>query len=202
MVNKLTKENIIATITKIEYIQPKDTTLTICILTLQNGFTVTGESACVDICNFNKEIGEEIAYENAFEKIWVLEGYLLCSKIQAHKQTIENIAKLCHAVNMSYCVATGDNTQVTWDSAHDWQKDSAIAGVKYKLDNLDATPADQHQAWSDDKINSGWVYGDVKDVTKKEHPCLVPYEELPVEQRAKDYIFSSIVETMYNLYLK
>ena len=93
MVNKLTKEDIIATITKIEYIQPKDTTLTICILTLQNGFTVTGESACVDICNFNKEIGEEIAYENAFKKIWVLEGYLLSSKIQAYKETTVSRSK-------------------------------------------------------------------------------------------------------------
>ena len=52
-------------------------TTTICQLTLENGFTVTGESACVDPDNFDKTIGESIAYENARNKIWVLEGYLL-----------------------------------------------------------------------------------------------------------------------------
>ena len=51
--------------------------LTICCLTLENGFTVTGESACASPENFNESIGMKIAYENARQKIWALEGYLL-----------------------------------------------------------------------------------------------------------------------------
>jgi hypothetical protein len=51
--------------------------LTICVLKLKNGFLVTGESACADPANFNAEIGRKIARENAREKIWMLEGYLL-----------------------------------------------------------------------------------------------------------------------------
>jgi hypothetical protein len=54
-----------------------DTCLTVCCLTLENGFTVTGESACASPENFNSEIGEKIAFNNAREKIWMLEGYLL-----------------------------------------------------------------------------------------------------------------------------
>ena len=54
-----------------------DTCLTVCCLTLQNGFTVTGESACASPENFDAEIGEKIAFENARNKIWMLEGYLL-----------------------------------------------------------------------------------------------------------------------------
>lgn len=50
---------------------------TICCLTLKNGFTVFGESACVDLKNFDREIGRDISYENARRKIWPLEGYLL-----------------------------------------------------------------------------------------------------------------------------
>ena len=50
---------------------------TICVLTLKNGFTVTGESACASPENYDQEIGEKIAFENARDKIWVLEGYLL-----------------------------------------------------------------------------------------------------------------------------
>ena len=51
--------------------------LTVCCLTLTNGFTVTGESACASPENFNAELGEKIARENARNKIWALEGYLL-----------------------------------------------------------------------------------------------------------------------------
>lgn len=59
---------------------------TICELTLKNGFTVRGESACVSIDNFDKEIGEDISFTNAREKIWELEGYLLQEKTFLHKE--------------------------------------------------------------------------------------------------------------------
>lgn len=52
-------------------------TLTMCVLELENGFTVTGQSACAAPANFNQEIGERLAREDAFGKIWSLEGYLL-----------------------------------------------------------------------------------------------------------------------------
>lgn len=55
--------------------------LTVCVLTLENGFTVTGESACASPDNYNKEIGDRIARDKAKEKIWVLEGYLLKQKL-------------------------------------------------------------------------------------------------------------------------
>lgn len=51
--------------------------LTVCVLVLENGFTVTGESACSSPENFDQEIGRKIARENARNKIWPLEGYLL-----------------------------------------------------------------------------------------------------------------------------
>jgi len=62
------------------YVFPK-TTLTICALTLKNGFIVTGESASVSSENFDKEIGRKIARENARNKIWSLEGYVLRNKL-------------------------------------------------------------------------------------------------------------------------
>ena len=49
------------------------------------------------------------------------------------------------------------------------------------------------------KEADGWKYGEVKDADKKEHPCMIPYEELPVEQRAKDYIFKQIVNSLMEL---
>lgn len=59
------------------FINPPFTALTICVLTLANGFHVTGESAAASLENFDRAIGEKIAFEKAREKIWMLEGYLL-----------------------------------------------------------------------------------------------------------------------------
>ena len=58
-----------------------ETCLTVCCLTLKNGFTVTGESACASPENYNSEIGQKIAFENARDKVWMLEGYLLKQKL-------------------------------------------------------------------------------------------------------------------------
>lgn len=57
--------------------------LTFCVLVLKNGFTVTGESACASPENFDAEIGRRIARENAVQKIWPLEGYLLKQSLSA-----------------------------------------------------------------------------------------------------------------------
>lgn len=57
------------------------TTVTVCLLHLANGFTVTGESACASPENFDPELGRQIARRNAREKIWSLEGYLLRDRL-------------------------------------------------------------------------------------------------------------------------
>lgn len=106
---------------------------------------------------------------------------------------IEFIAKLCHEVNKAYCESIGDNSQSSWLDAPQWQKDSAINGVKFHLDN-EATPEQSHENWLKQKENEGWVYGEVKNVEKKTHPCYRPYNELPESQKSKDYIFKAIVK--------
>lgn len=58
-----------------------NTTFTACLLTLLNGYTVIGESACASPENFNAELGRKIARDNAKNKIWALEGYLLRDKL-------------------------------------------------------------------------------------------------------------------------
>lgn len=65
----------------VDYYVFPGTQLTVCCMTLINGFTVTGESACASPENFDKEIGEHAAYGNAFNKLWPLEGYLLKQRL-------------------------------------------------------------------------------------------------------------------------
>ena len=74
---RVTSEVIDSLIDQVQYYIFPDTTTTVCCIHLTNGFTVTGEAACVSKQNFNKEIGEKLAFEQAKEKIWLLEGYLL-----------------------------------------------------------------------------------------------------------------------------
>ena len=106
---------------------------------------------------------------------------------------ITEIAEICHEVNRAYCQSIGDNSQPVWRDAPDWQKASAILGVTFHLQNPLAGPDSSHVEWMKVKAAEGWVYGPVKDPEKKEHPCMVSYEELPTEQKSKDYIFREIV---------
>ena len=78
---RLTPELIDAAIAKVDFFVFTGSCLTVCCLTLQNGFTVTGESACASPENFDAEIGQKIAKANARDKIWPLEGYLLKEKL-------------------------------------------------------------------------------------------------------------------------
>lgn len=75
--DRITPEYLQSRIAKIEFERIGGGTLTICIITLDNGFNVTGESACVDPANYNKAIGEKIAYDMAERKIWPLLGFML-----------------------------------------------------------------------------------------------------------------------------
>jgi RyR domain len=118
---------------------------------------------------------------------------------QANEATVKLdyvIARVCHEANKAYCDALGDSSQKSWDEAEGWQRESAIKGVRFRLDNPNATAADQHEAWRKDKADQGWVYGEVKDAEAKTHPCMVPYEELPFFQRKKDAIFQAVVDAL------
>lgn len=106
------------------------------------------------------------------------------------------IAAAAHMANRAYCIALGDTSQPLWKEAPDWQKDSAFNGVKATLTNPNHTPEDSHKSWLKQKISEGWIYGPVKDPEKKLHPCIVPYSDLPPEQKIKDDIFLATVREM------
>lgn len=108
------------------------------------------------------------------------------------QEEILRIARTCHEANRALCAAFGDHSQVAWEDAPDWQVDSAIKGVEFCMANPDAPPSANHDSWMAEKISAGWVFGLVKDADAKTHPCIVPYDELPPDQKAKDYVFKAI----------
>lgn len=78
---RVTPDHIEAVIEDEKYHVFPDTTTTVCCLKLANGFTVIGESACASPENFDEALGRRIARDNAKQKIWALEGYLLRQRI-------------------------------------------------------------------------------------------------------------------------
>jgi len=103
-----------------------------------------------------------------------------------------NAAKAAHQANKEYCESMHDYSQPDWENAHDWQKESVLDGVEGVLNGN--TPEQSHESWLKHKKAHGWTFGEVKDPEKKEHPCMVPYNQLPEEQKKKDSIFINAVK--------
>lgn len=112
------------------------------------------------------------------------------------KLTIEDIAKVTHEANRAYCAAINDHSQCSWEDSPPWQKDSAIHGIQFHASNPHASPAESHGDWLAIKLREGWKYGPTKDPAKKEHPCCVPYDEMPLEQKRKDALYSAVVAAL------
>jgi hypothetical protein len=109
-------------------------------------------------------------------------------------QIIAACAQAAHEMNRIYCEANGDPSQPGWAGAEEWQRDFSIKGATQAL--AGDTPEKQHEQWSADKLAAGWKLGPVKDPGKKEHPCLVPYGELPPWQQRKDSLYIATVRAM------
>lgn len=78
--SKVTLNDIMSKIKGVTYTVLPNRRTTVCQLTLENGYTVEGQSACVDIANYNQALGEKFAYEAAIDNCWALEGYLLAER--------------------------------------------------------------------------------------------------------------------------
>lgn len=110
---------------------------------------------------------------------------------------IKQIARIAHETNRAYCESIGDNSQLVWENAPEWQKNSAVKGVEFHIEQHNSgvtpSPSASHDSWLAEKKADGWVYGAVKNPSLKQHPCFVPYDQLPAEQRMKDYLFGAVV---------
>lgn len=109
---------------------------------------------------------------------------------------IVDIAKICHEANRAYCEALGDTSQLPWEDAPGWQRQSAVNGVKFNLENPNAPASHSHDNWLAEKLEQGWIFGPEKNPELKQHPCCVPYESLPETQKRKDHLFKAIVNAL------
>jgi len=113
--------------------------------------------------------------------------------------TIEQLAKVCHEAHRAYCEIAGIMVGPHWGEAPVEQREGVIKGVRYALSLQMPAPSDMHRNWLKEKKVQGWTYGPVKDDAKKQHPCCVPYEALPQDQKVKDKLFIGIVQALRGL---
>jgi hypothetical protein len=111
------------------------------------------------------------------------------------------IATVAHAMNAAVQAALGQKVE-SWGSVPEEIRQSMIAGVTYNLDNPDVTPEQGHEAWRKYRAAQGWVYGEIKDLEAKTHPNMVPFDELPIQERLKDHLFRAAVHALKDLPLE
>ena len=110
--------------------------------------------------------------------------------------TIREIAEVAHEVNKAYCDVLGDDSQPFWEDAPQWQTDSAMDGVMAIKNKLVTRPEQSHENWLKEKFREGWTWGKVKDPEKKTHYCMLPFNQLSVEQQMKDRLFFAVVTAL------
>jgi len=110
--------------------------------------------------------------------------------------TDADIARVVHEVLRGHNAAYGDTSLPPWEAAPDWQREARLPSVAFHRANPDASAAATHEAWLADKRAQGWVFGPVKDADRKTHPSLVPFDDLPDVEKAKDFIVSATVRAL------
>jgi len=155
-------------------------------------FTHGGEE---DLSETLPWVEDERAKTRAEIQGWTLEkGQTTALPLTAELEKVEICARVAHETNRVYCLALGDQSQLPWEQVPAWMKESVMKGVLGILSGN--TPEQSHESWFKDREARGWKYGPVKDEEKKEHPCFVPYQDLPVAQRVKDELFQQAVLNM------
>jgi len=123
-------------------------------------------------------------------------------KSAPRKVPLALVAKLAHEVNRAYREAIGEEPGPKWEELDAETQRSTQNGVIYRIAHPESTPRAMHANWSQLRIDCGWKYGPEKNIEKKEHPCLVPYAELPEAQRVKDNLFMAVVDVSAEIFDK
>lgn len=113
-----------------------------------------------------------------------------------NRLTEAQVAEIAHEANRVYAMQIGEEPKKAWHLVSEEQRASVIDGVKALLSGRAATPQESHENWLRFKSERGWTYGSVIDEENKKHPCCLPYDQLPVEQRRKDHLFRAIVTAL------
>lgn len=111
---------------------------------------------------------------------------------------VRSVARISYEVNRAYCNATGDvliPAGPPWDEADAESQRRYYAAVRRHFESPESTPEENHEAWRAAHAADGWTLGPVKDSSLREHPCMVPWAELPEQQRVKAALCKAVCMT-------
>ena len=109
------------------------------------------------------------------------------------EEEIMRIARVMHEAVRAFQAGLGQDPAPHWSKAPKWMKSASRDAVVFRIQNPDAPASSQHDQWTESKLADGWKFGKKKDPDKKTHPLLIPYNELPLEERQKDALVSAVV---------
>lgn len=111
-------------------------------------------------------------------------------------EEIMRIARVMHEAVRAFQAGLGQEPVPHWNQAPKWMKTASRDAVMFRLDHPEAPASAQHDQWMESKLKDGWKHGPVKDARKKTHPLLVPYDDLPYQERQKDALVGAVVEAL------
>lgn len=110
--------------------------------------------------------------------------------------TPEAIARVCYEANRGYCRGLGDFTRVSWGALSEGERRARTTAVIWRIENLEATPSEIHDAWMRELKREGWILGDRYSERHRTHPNLRPWDELPAADQRKDILFASVIDAL------
>ena len=105
----------------------------------------------------------------------------------------EQAARMVHELSRAYCLTIGDDVAPPWDETSKIRRTIVMMGIQFSLENPQASQERMHQNWMEAYRKIGWTVGESRDEVKKTHPHLVPYDQLPEEQKPKDRFIQAVL---------
>jgi hypothetical protein len=106
------------------------------------------------------------------------------------------IAQVIHEAVRAWQKANHEKASPSWNRAPQWMKDSSREAVLWRLANPNAPASAQHDQWMSQKQAAGWVFGKKKSGSKKTHPMMIPYSDLPESERRKDALVGGVIDAL------
>ena len=115
------------------------------------------------------------------------------------KPRLEHVARLAHNVYRAYMTSVS-KLSLPYDSLDPHTKESLLDGVVSVLVGAVKSPQQSHENWLRFKADAGWIYGEELDRERKQHPCICSFDNLPITERVKDYLFVFSVQAANQMY--
>lgn len=109
---------------------------------------------------------------------------------------IEIAAAACHEANCQYGLVESEDEQPCWEHVQEARRARYRDGVMAVINNPSITPKGQHTVWMATRSRNGWLYGPIRDGSKKTHPCMTDYDSLPDVEKRKDALFIAVAKAV------